>query len=96
MSRTCGRPNVADVHWVHKQVAGPGRIRQPVDRVHICRVQALSRVRHVHPALNRHGRCVAIAWLDDEQRRLIMPLALWDVATQIDAASVLFSREAAR
>jgi hypothetical protein len=48
-------------------------------------------VAHVCPETGsrrvRAGGAVAVRWLDDEHRHLIMALALWDATEQIEAAA---------
>jgi hypothetical protein len=92
MNRIAGRRNLAEVRWVlnrrgGRPIAVPDahwmRIRQtpgPLGRL---------RVRHV---LICQGQRRPPTWLTSEQRHLIMPIALWDVADQIEAATAL-SRE---
>jgi hypothetical protein len=38
----------------------------------------------------QHRRPAPVVWLDDRHRHLIAPLALWDIAEQLEAVAELF------
>lgn len=58
--------------------------------MHIRRIQRPLGRRDVRHVLIRHGNRRRPTWVTAEQRHLIMPLALWDAAEQIEAAAALF------
>ena len=90
MSRIVGRRNLAEVRWAHNRRAGRPIAMPDAHWMHIRRPPGSLGSRGVHHLLFRQGRGRSLTWLDDEHRHLIMPLALWDVSGQLDAAAALF------
>jgi hypothetical protein len=64
------------IGWALDRRVGPPRRRSEVH------------VAHIHRDLG--ARRLTVRWLDEETRRLIAPLALWDITDQLEDAAALF------